>query len=318
MRRTICLAAVVLSLIFGVASVSAAAPSPPPSSSVTTSVFPDVIALPDGYFPEGIAVGAGHDVYVGSLVDGAIWKGDLRTGEGAVLVPGTPGTVAVGLDYDPRSGYLFVSGGAGGTVTIVDGDTGAVIDQLALGAGFINDVIVTRTAAYLTNSAAPELYEVPLDARGRVTGDVRVIPLGGEFTFIPGAFNANGIEAAAPGDALIVAGSAAAELYAVDPATGSATVIAIDGLATSVTGDGLTLVGHTLYVNENRLNRIAVIELSADLSSGTVVDYLTSEAFQVPTTTARFGSSLYAVNAKFGTPATPTTPYEIVRVDRTR
>jgi hypothetical protein len=47
-----------------------------------------------------------------------------------------------------------------------------------------------------------------------------------------------------------------------------------------------------------------------------VTDALTNPAFDVPTTAARFGSSLYAVNAKFGTPPTPATPYEIVRVDR--
>lgn len=39
--------------------------------------------------------------------DGAIWKGDLRTGEGEVVI--TCGQSA-GLDYDKRSGYLFVSG----------------------------------------------------------------------------------------------------------------------------------------------------------------------------------------------------------------
>lgn len=277
------------------------------------SVYPDVIALPDGFFPEGIAVGTGHDVYTGSLADGAIWKGDVRSGAGDILVPGTEGGVAVGMSFDNRSGSLFVAGGPTGTAIVYDGTTGATVVQLDLAAGFINDVIVTRTAAYFTNSFAPEIYEVPLDARGRVDGPVRTITLTGDFTFVPGGFNANGIEATQSGDRLIVAGSSAAEIYVVDPATGAATVI---DLGVAVSGDGLVLLGRTLYVNENSLNRIAVIDLSADLSSGSVVEYLTSAAFDVPTTAARFGSSLYAVNAKFGTPATPTTPYEIVRVDR--
>ena len=98
-----------------------------------------------------------------------------------------------------------------------------------------------------------------------------------------------------------------------EPATGVARIIDVD---VPVGGDGLVLLGRTLYVNENNLNRIAVVELSADLSEGTVVEYLTSDAYDVPTTSARFGASLYAVNAKFGTPPTPATPYEIVRVDR--
>jgi hypothetical protein len=99
----------------------------------------------------------------------------------------------------------------------------------------------------------------------------------------------------------------------VDPATGVATTIDV---GEPVSGDGLVLLGRTLYVNENSLNRITVIGLSADLSSGTIVDTLTDDAYDVPTTSAHFGKSLYSVNAKFGTPPTPTTPYEIVRVDR--
>ena len=149
--------------------------------------------------------------------------------------------------------------------------------------------------------------------QGAVDGPVRTIALSGDFTFVPGGFNANGIEATADGRTLIVAGSAASELYTVDPATGVATSIDLD---VPVTGDGLVLQGRTLYANENGSNRIAVVELSADLGSGSVAEYLTSDAYDVPTTSALFGSSLYAVNAKFSTPPTPTTPYEIVRVDR--
>ncbi len=305
MKRLLLLAALLFGSVVAVPTTSAVAESP---------AFPDVIQLPDGFFPEGIAVGRGHDVYAGSLASGAIWKGDLRTGEGDVLVAGTPGTLAVGLDFDDRSGNLFVAGGPGGTGTIYDGDTGALVDQFALGAGFVNDVFVTRDTAYFTNSFAPELYVVPLDARGSVAGPVSVLPLGGDFAFVPGDFNANGVVATADGSTLIVAGSAAQELYTVDPATGVATLIDLGGVA--VRGDGLVLVGRTLYVNEGGSNKITVIGLSADLSSGTVTDSLTSAAYDVPTTSAVFGSSLYSVNAKFSTPPLPTTPYEIVRVTR--
>jgi hypothetical protein len=277
------------------------------------NAYPDVIPLPDGFFPEGIAVGTGHDVYAGSLADGAIWKGDLRTGAGEILVPGALGGIAVGLDHDDRSGFLHVAGGPLGVGSIYDGDTGALVDEFDLGAGFVNDVIVTRDAAYFTNSFVPELYEVPLDQRGRVDGTIRTISLAGDFVFVPGGFNANGIEATPDGGTLVVAGSAAGELYTVDPATGVATTIDV---GEPVSGDGLVLLGRTLYVNENSLNRITVIDLSADLSSGTIVDTLTDDDYDVPTTSARFGKSLYSVNAKFGTPPTPTTPYEIVRVDR--
>src|SRR4051812_11711933 len=70
---------------------------------------PDVIALPTGFQPEGIATGKRHTFFVGSRTTGAIYKGSLRTGEGATLVPGADGKQATGLKVD-RYGRLFVSG----------------------------------------------------------------------------------------------------------------------------------------------------------------------------------------------------------------
>src|SRR5574341_1743139 len=62
--------------------------------------FPEVIALPNGFAPEGIALGRGSRFFVGSLVDGRIFAGDLRTGQGAVLVPAQAGRIAVGMSFD--------------------------------------------------------------------------------------------------------------------------------------------------------------------------------------------------------------------------
>ena len=59
--------------------------------------FPKNIALPNGFRPEGVTVGKGGEFYVGSLADGAIYKGDLRTGEGAIFFAGQAGNVSVGL-----------------------------------------------------------------------------------------------------------------------------------------------------------------------------------------------------------------------------
>lgn len=49
-----------------------------------------------------------------SRTDGQIWKGDLSTGEGEVVISNGQ---AAGLDYDRRSGYLFVAGAFGGERT---------------------------------------------------------------------------------------------------------------------------------------------------------------------------------------------------------
>ena len=79
-------------------------------------------------------------------------------------------------------------------------------------------------------------------------------------------------------------------------------------------GDGILLRGKTLYVVQNQLNQVAVIKLSSGYTSGEIVDLLTSPNFRVPTTIAAFGNTLYVVNARFGTPPTPDTDYDVVRV----
>ena len=279
--------------------------------------FPPSISLPDGWGPEGIVAGRGPVIYSGSLVDGAIYAADARTGRGQVLVPGQVGRVAVGLAFDRRSNYLFAAGGPTGGASVYDAATGAHIAtfQFTSGPRFINDVVVTRSAAYFTNSSAPVLYRLPLGQGGSVSPatPVETIPLSGDYKQVPG-FNANGIVATADGAALIVVHSALGVLYRVDPATGVATLIDLDGASLS-NGDGMLLEGNTLYVVRNRLNRIEVIDLEPDLSAGTVVETITSPEFAVPTTITRVGRALYVVNARFGTPPTPDTPYSIIRVE---
>lgn len=300
---------VLLLLAFGLISLGA----------MPAQAFPDVIPLPNGFQPEGIASGNGTTFYVGSIPTGAIYRGDLRTGEGAVLVPAQPGRSATGLKYDSRTGLLFVAGATTGYAYIYDGQTGANVDaiQLTTAPSFINDVIVTKDAAYFTNSVAAELYRVPLANNGQPLGTSETLPLSGDYQFIstPGAFNANGIAATPNGKDLIIVNSADGALYKVDAGTGVATRIDLGG-ATVVNGDGILLQGKTLYVVQNFFNQIAVVQLSPDLTSGTIVNTLTSPNFRIPTTIARFGDSLYVVNARFDTPPTPSTDYDVVRVTR--
>ena len=202
------------------------------SSMAVAKAFPDIIPLPNGWRPEGIVSGTGTDFYVGSLANGAIYKGDLRTGEGGVLVPGAAGRVAVGLAYDERSGYLFVAGGPTGTGSVYDSRTGALVAsyQLTTLGSFVNDVIVTRQAAYFTDSANAQLYVVPLGPGGALPdgGGFQPLPLSGDWNQVPG-FNANGIEATPNGDALIVVNSTVGAIYRVDPATGMANAIELGG-----------------------------------------------------------------------------------------
>ena len=76
------------------------------------------------------------------------------------------------------------------------------------------------------------------------------------------------------------------------------------------------LRGDDLFVIQNQLNQIAVVDLDRRFGRGEGKQLITDDPFDVPTTIDRFGSTLYAVNARFGTPPTPTTPYTVVRVGR--
>ena len=141
---------------------------------------PDIIPLPDGFFPEGIVIDNQQQVYASSLVDGAIWKGDPKTGVGDILVPGVAGRISVGMSFDNRTDYLFVAGGPDGNAYVYDANDGSSVAIINLTPfGFVNDVIVTSKAAYFTNSFAPELYALPLDPAGRIDGPPVTVPLSG-------------------------------------------------------------------------------------------------------------------------------------------
>lgn len=306
-RRPIVIALLLLALSLSATLVGA--------SSADT--FPEVIRLPNGFQPEGIAAGPGSTFYAGSIPTGAVFRGDLRTGKGEVLVPAQAGRLAIGLKFDERTGLLFVAGGPTGHAYIYNGKTGANVAEIQLTTlpSFINDVVITREAVYFTNSFQRELYRVPLRADGGLTDPPtrEVIPLGGDYQFTPGTFNANGIAATPNGKMLFIVNSAEGALYRVNPETGEATHIDL-GTGSVPNGDGILLHGGTLYVVQNALNQVAVVKLSSDFSQGVIDETLTSALFRVPTTIARFGGSLYVVNARFGTPPTPDTEYEVVRV----
>jgi len=275
--------------------------------------FPERIDLPDGFAPEGIAIGHGHTFFVGSIPTGAVYRGDLRTGEGRVLVPGAEGRQAIGLDVD-RKKRLFVAGGPTGRAFVYDGRSGELLAEYVLTTNptFVNDVVVTRDGAYFTDSLQQQLYRVPIGPGGALGTAAETIPLSGDIAFVSG-FNVNGIDATPNGRTLVVVQSNLGKLFTVDPRTGVADEIDLGG-ETVTAGDGILLDGKTLYVVRNQQNRIAVVRLSRDLSNGTLLTHLTHPDFSVPTTIAEFGQRLYAVNARFGTPVTPTTPYWVTQV----
>jgi sugar lactone lactonase YvrE len=283
------------------------------------ATFPDTIRLPDGWQPEGIAAGRGTSLYVGSIPTGAIWKGDARTGQGDVLVPGRPGVrSAIGIKVDRRD-RLFVAGGATGKAFVYDAATGAGLASYQLAAPgaatFVNDVVVTRKAAWFTDSSAAQLYALPLGRHGRLPSqdEVRTVPLKGDFELGEAGPNLNGIVAARGGRVLLSVQTNTGKLFRIDPRTGVTRKVDLGGTKLA-NGDGMLLAGRVLFVVQNQLNQIAVVVLSKSLDRGRLLTTITDPDFDVPTTIAFQAGHLYAVNARFGTTDPQPARYDIVRV----
>lgn len=297
--RTCCL----VSMVLAITALAPAAGAMPP---------PHRIPLPNGFSPEGISIGHGDDLYVGSIPTGAIYRADVRTGAGKIFIDGHKGRSAVGLKV--RYGKLFVAGGETGDAYVYDARSGKHISTLRLTRRptFVNDVVVTRRAAWFTDSFNPVLYRVPL--RKGAPGDqadVRTIPLKG-IRYQAG-FNLNGIDATPTGGKLIVVQSNTGLLFRVAPRTGRAHAIRLNARVRG--GDGVLLDGRTLFVVQNS-NRVAVVRLGRGLSSGEVVRRIRDLHFDVPTTVALRDGFLYVVNARFSVPPTPRTKYWVTVIPR--
>jgi sugar lactone lactonase YvrE len=305
-------------LLLGLVSTSAATAASTTTTTTTTTSTPGPtrIELPPGFQPEGIAIDRGT-AYLGSRATGDIYAVNLQSGTGKVISNG-PGTGSLGMKVD-RYGRLFVAGAGGGNGRVIDTRTGKVLASYTFTTAtptFVNDVILGKDAAWFTDSQQPVFYQVPLGRHGQLPAKAETIPLSGDYQHSPGVNNANGISLTPDGRALILVQSSTGFLLRVDPRTGVARRIDL-GNTVMTNGDGLLLIGRTLYVVQNRSNQISVLTLNPAGTKGTVTRVVSSDDFDVPTTAAALGDRLYLPNARFNTPPTPTTPYWITAVSAT-
>ncbi|MBC7678359.1 MAG: superoxide dismutase [Pseudorhodobacter sp.] len=295
-----------------------------PVAPASASAGPDTIDLKTGSLPEGITTGPGDTFFAGARKDGAVRQ--YSTTSGALLrtvVAPRDGAVAVGLLYDADTGRLFVAGGTTGELTVYDAATGAVLFAADAGDGrFLNDVTVTKDAAYFTDSSRAELIVVPFGKKGSLptSGRFEVLTVHGDYVQ-PRGFGLNGIRDLPGGDLVVVSGGV---LYRVDPRSGTADRLEQAGAAL-VGGDGLELVGRTLYVvNGYGGNEVVVLRLEQGFSSTSVTTVLdeqdTTSELDRPTTGALVGGDLYVVNGRFGTVGSTdgsTVPFTVSRLDLT-
>ncbi|GGV29336.1 hypothetical protein GCM10010277_12090 [Streptomyces longisporoflavus] len=309
-RRTVLGGATAAALALATGAGTAA--SATAAQNTRGAAWPTEFPLPDGFLPEGITIGEKPYAYMGSRANGAVYRTDLRTGRGEVFYEGAAGTVAVGLKIDD-DGLLYIAGNTG-VARILDTRSRELVATYQLTeatpAHFINDVTLLGERAWFTDSRDSVLYGVP---RGR-RGAVRALPLGGDWVQTPGVINANGIADTPDGRALIVVSSSPGKLYRVHLKTGHATEITLVGAGDVLNGDGLLRVGRTLYVVQNRLNKVSVFHLDAKAATATLRRTITDPRFDIPTTAARWRDRLYLVNARFTSPQEPTTTFNAVAV----
>ncbi|MGW0822816.1 superoxide dismutase [Streptomyces sp. NPDC002845] len=266
----------------------------------TSGSWPSELALPNGWGPEGIAIGYAPYAYFGSLATGGVYRADLATGKGKVVHEGF-GRHTVGLKVDGW-GRLFLAGGGSGELRVVDGRNGALLASHTVGGegSFVNDVLLTHDAAWFTESLGARLYKLPLGRWGRL-GEPQTLTLSGDW--VQTGFAANGIALTPDGSALLVTNAAAdgGSLMRVNPRTGVARKVDL-GDTTLPSGDGLVLVGRTLYVVQPGSNQVDVIRLNRSGSRGTAIGVIRDDSFDEPTTAAAYRGRLYLPNSRFNTP----------------
>lgn len=267
----------------------------------------DVIVLDGATSAEGIAAGEGKTFYAGELTTGDIFRGDIRDNTATRFIDAPPDRAAVGLKADTCHDLLFVAGGGTGKAFVYSTETRKPVADFELAPGFINDVALTSKGAWFTNSMAAELYFLPVDEHGNL-GEIKTLQLHGPAAELTNGFNLNGIAASEDGKVLIVAHTANGALYTVDPKTGKSA--AIKGVDVPFV-DGILVEGDNVWAVQNQLNQVQRLDLSSDLSSADLRNTVTSKAFDIPTTVAKFGDTVAAVNAKFNEQPPPT-EFEVV------
>ncbi|SDJ92663.1 SMP-30/gluconolactonase/LRE family protein [Streptomyces indicus] len=301
----------------GAAVIGSLGPAAQAAGTGERPSWPRQFPLPNGWRPEGVTIGRTPHAYFGSIAHGSVYRVDLATGRGRTVVQGQGADhPVIGLKI-LGSGDLLLCGGGSSELRIADPRTGEQRTLATVDGVFVNDVIPTPGAAWFTDSYEPQLYRLALDRHQR-PGGVTTVPLTGDWVQGP-EFTANGIERTPDGTALLVVNSYAdgGTLMRVDPASGRAKAVDLGG-AKIPNGDGLLLLGRTLYCVQQQQNAIDVFALNKAGTKGRSIARITDPArFRIPTTAAAWGRRLYLPNARFDVPDPgPDTTYDAVAVDQ--
>jgi sugar lactone lactonase YvrE len=263
---------------------------------------------------EGIAVACdGRTFYVTETTGGEIHRGRVDDSRTDVWLDEDDALdddrrTAVGIATD-ESGRVFVAGGDNRTevgspadapdfwVYDDDRDLLAALRMPVDGRLFLNDVVVGPDgAAYVTDSVTPRVFRI-----AREDGEWAATLWSDAAATIPqeaNTFGLNGIEVAPDEESLVVAHSAAGQLWRFALETRTPTLVDTGGV-TLTQADGLVVQGRTLVAVRNRAQVLVHLRLAPDGTSAELLDEVTTDDDRVFTTGDVAGRRLLLVDSQF-------------------
>ncbi|MGY1722135.1 SMP-30/gluconolactonase/LRE family protein [Blastococcus sp. SYSU DS0533] len=215
---------------------------------------------------------------------------------------------AVGIATDRRE-RVFVAGGGNRTQDGAPADAPdfwvydedrrllAALRMPVDGPLFLNDVVVGPDgAAYVTDSTTPRIFRIAREHGGWTAA--LWSDASGIVPQEPGTFGLNGIEVAPDRRSLVVAHSAAGQLWRFDLATTAPTLVDT-GDADLTSADGLVVQGRTLVAVRNFPRVLTYLRLDRDATAARVVAEVPTDPERVLTTADVARGKLLLVDSQF-------------------
>ena len=296
-----------LSLVLWLPAIQARQPNP----EIRRYALPAAVT-----FPEGIAYDEKDDAaFAGSMETQAIGRVSLDRNESRVVSPaGALFPDMHGLTVDD-AGRLWVAGGRSGQIAVLDSRTGRILKRFQTPvdpAPLINDVAVVGSSAYFTDTWRPTLFRITFKGNQFSEPEPWLQFKGTSLEYTEGA-NLNGIAGTTDGRYLIVVQTNTGRLFRVGVADKSVTPVDLEAIPS---GDGLVLDGRRVYLLRPTELEIVTIQLSEDLTKGSIISRFTNAALKSPTTAVKAGDRLLVVNSQLNRRSTknPDLPFEILAI----
>ena len=211
---------------------------------------------------------------------------------------------------------LLVARGFGGTVSLHDRKTGAVVarwtNNVWPNPTILSDIAIAPNGdAYITDAERPVLYRIPAAELRHPSAGVQDLPVFLEWEdppysdYVPEFLEADGIVVTPDGKFLLVVHYSDGILFRVRLSDKQVRRVDL-GRHRLISGDSLVLTGdRMLYVVRPFGSLVAKLRLNAGYTRGRLLSETTDPTFQHPTSAAIAGDRLLVVNSQFEGPVSP-------------